>query len=240
MGKKNITNIQSTVLSIIIEHVITNGNKYIERRLLDNEFKNTTVGIEVVESYPNDSDEIIKKKVEQALMHLRKKGDIEHYKNKKGKWTVTRKTTSKNVKEKVICQALKKEYKIVCQDCGKTTHSFKREKQCKLCKSRKVKTEFFNNFCAIKKRYIGKPKEYCNLLVQTDYSKIHKKELKVGEAIQKIPKCEYFSKEKGNINVKTKTQLFDILVNQFEDKLEITPELIEILDDFNKNRKLEK
>jgi hypothetical protein len=150
--KPYFSGVQDIVLCVIKEYILL-GNKYMDRALIDQEVSNTAVGDFIREHYKGQEAIILKKKVDLALHQLEKKGEIKHFKDKKGFWTLDNYAEDKKLKP-IRCEALKHEYEVSCANCGEFTYEKRRVSRCSNCKSKSITVRIFRSYCPIRKKYV--------------------------------------------------------------------------------------
>jgi len=140
--------IQKTVLAIIRE----NKTPYITRKQINAEMAKTSLGDCKNQKYPSDKvsgESVFERRIDQAIVSLRKKGYIKKYDGEKKKYTVTTPDEQVNIIRKLeaykpnVCKAL-------------------------------VKHKGRSNYCPVQQMFIGDPKMQCEHIYGTNMDKLVK------------------------------------------------------------------
>lgn len=164
---EKVNGIQTVVLEII-ETSRDNHLPYITKSAIVEEAKKTSLGEFAEKHHVGDKKTSLDRKVEQALMHLKKKGLI--CQKKRGHWMANRKPKKYTPK---VCKALQYEYEYHCPKCNSYSYEKSNKKEvlggkCKACSKGRLSVRLFRHYCPVRVTYIGDPVRQCELLHGTN------------------------------------------------------------------------
>jgi len=159
--------IQKVVLDII-ETSRTAGLPFITKSGIVEEAKKTSLADYAEKHHARDKESQLARMVDQALMHLKRKGLIRQ--RKRGHWTIN---NSSGKYHPVVCKALVQEFEMHCPKCDTYTYKKSGNKEslggkCKSCGKGRLTVNFFRWYCPVREQYIGDPVRQCELLHGTN------------------------------------------------------------------------